>query len=264
VRLRFLGTGTSLGIPVIGCTCAVCTSPDARDRRSRHGALLSTDDGEHNVLIDTPPELRLQLVTARVRTIDGVFYTHAHADHINGIDDIRIFSLRGRKPVPAWADPATAKRLRSSFPYIFDPGYHPPEGTSRPELELHTFDAGTPCAIGRFELLPFELPHGDVAVFGFRVGALGYVTDAKLLPPPAREALAGVRVLVLNALWRGNPHPTHFNVEEAIEAAAEIGAERTFLTHMTHRVRHAELAASLPPGLEPAYDGLVVNVPEDS
>jgi len=264
VRLRFLGTGTSFGIPVIGCGCAVCTSPDPRDRRSRHAALISTDDGARNVLIDTPPELRLQLVTARVRTLDGLFFTHAHADHIHGIDDVRIFSLRGRQPVPAFADPATAHRLRTAFPYIFDPGYHPPEGTTRPEIELHTFAAGVPVEVGPFRLLPFEVPHGDVAVFGFRAGALGYVTDAKTLPPAAREALAGVRVLVLNALWRGNPHPTHFNVEEAVEMAAEIGAERTWLTHLTHRVRHAELAASLPPGIQPAYDGLVVDVPDDS
>jgi phosphoribosyl 1,2-cyclic phosphate phosphodiesterase len=263
VKLRFLGTGTSFGIPVIGCTCAVCTSPDPRDRRSRHGALLSTDDGTRHVLIDTPPELRLQLVGARVRTIDGIFFTHAHADHIHGIDDVRIFSLRGRQPVPAFADPTTARRLRTAFPYIFDRGYHPPEGTTRPEIELHDVTAGVPCGIGPFSLQPFEVPHGDVAVFGFRAGALGYVTDAKTLPAAACAALAGVRVLVLNALWRGNPHPTHFNVEEAVEMAARIGAERTYLTHLTHRVRHAELAAWLPPGLEPGYDGLVVDVPED-
>jgi len=264
VKLRFLGTGTSFGIPVIGCACAVCTSRDARDRRSRHGALLSTDDGARHVLIDTPPELRLQLVAAGVGTLDGLFFTHAHADHIHGIDDVRIFSLRARQPLPAFADPATAHRLRTTFPYIFDPGYRPPEGTTRPEIELQTFTAGETCALGPFHLLPFEVPHGDVAVFGFRAGALGYVTDAKTLPPAALAALEGVRVLVLNALWRGSPHPTHFNVEEAVEMAARVGAERTYLTHLTHRVRHAELAASLPPGLEPAYDGLVVDVPGDS
>jgi phosphoribosyl 1,2-cyclic phosphate phosphodiesterase len=263
VRLRFLGTGTSFGIPVIGCACAVCNSPDARDRRFRHAALLSSDDGTRHVLVDTPPELRLQLVGAGVRTLDAVFFTHAHADHIHGIDDVRIFSARQRRALPAFADPAAAHHLRTAFPYIFDLDYEPPEGTTRPEIELRAFEPGKPCDVGRFTFIPFEVPHGDMAVFGFRVGALGYVTDAKTLPAAARRLLEGVRVLVLNALWHGDPHPTHFNIEEAVDMAARIGAERTYLTHLTHRVSHAALAASLPPGIEPAYDGLVVDVPDE-
>lgn len=264
MRLRFLGTGTSFGIPVIGCACPVCTSDDPRDRRSRHAALLSTDDDARHVLIDTPPELRLQLVGAGLRELDAVFFTHGHADHIHGIDDVRIFSARQRRPLPAFADPATAHRLRTGFPYIFDLDYEPPEGTTRPEIELRTFEPGRPCDVGAFRLTPFEVPHGDLAVFGFRVGALGYVTDAKTLPAAARDILEGVRVLVLNALWHGDPHPTHFNIEEAVAMAARIGAERTYLTHLTHRVHHASLAASLPPGIEPAYDGLVVDVPAET
>lgn len=264
MRLRFLGTGTSFGIPVIGCSCAVCTSPDPRDRRSRHAALLSSDDGDRHLLVDTPPELRLQLVGAGIRSLDAVFFTHAHADHIHGIDDVRIFSARSGRPLPAFADPATAHRLRTGFPYIFDQEYEPPEGTTRPEIDLRPFHAGAPCVAGGFRLVPFEVPHGDIAAFGFRAGALGYVTDAKTLPDAAREILAGVRVLVLNALWHGHPHPTHFNIEEAVEMAGLVGAERTFLTHLTHRVRHAALAAALPPGIEPAYDGLVVDVPDET
>jgi phosphoribosyl 1,2-cyclic phosphate phosphodiesterase len=259
VRLRFLGTGTSFGIPVIGCGCAVCTSDDPRDRRTRHGALLLDDSGG-TVLIDTPPELRLQLLAADVRHLDAVWFTHAHADHIHGIDDLRVFSARMRRPLTAWADAATAATLRRKFDYIFDEAYRPPVGTTKPEITLHTFHASSPVDVAGFTMTPLEVPHGDLAVFGFRTGELGYITDAKVVPPVARAALAGVRVLVLNALWHGNPHPTHLNVEEAVETARQIGAERTYLTHLTHRLRHSTLLASLPRGIEPAHDGLVVDI----
>jgi phosphoribosyl 1,2-cyclic phosphate phosphodiesterase len=262
LRLRFLGTGTSFGIPVIGCGCAVCRSSDPRDRRGRHAALIGGDEEGGTILVDTPPELRLQLVAAAVTSIDAVFYTHAHADHTHGIDDLRVFSARRRRPLEAWADAGNAERLRRTFSYIFDPGYHPPEGTTKPEIDLRIFEPEQPVRIAGFTLIPFAVPHGDVTAFGFRAGPLGYVTDAKLLPPAARAILEGVRVLVLNALWHGNPHPTHFNIEEAVEVAREVGPERAFLTHLTHRVGHAALAASLPPGIEPAWDGLVVDIDE--
>ena len=259
MRLRFLGTGTSFGIPVIGCGCSVCTSADPRDRRSRHAALLEDDAGSV-LLIDTPPELRLQLLAADVHHLEAVWFTHAHADHIHGIDDLRVFSARMRRPLAAWADPATADTLRRKFAYIFDEEYRPPEGTTKPEITLHTFHPGRTVDIAGFAMTPLEVPHGDLAAFGFRTGALGYITDAKAIPPAARAALDGVRVLVLNALWYGNPHPTHLNVEEAVETAREIGAERTYLTHLTHRLRHSHLLESLPPGIEPAYDGLVIDI----
>lgn len=262
MKLHFLGTGTSFGIPVIGCGCEVCTSADPRDRRTRHGALLELDDGRR-ILIDAPPELRLQLVRARVATIDGVFFTHAHADHTHGIDDLRVFSARRRAPLPAWADASNAHRLRSTFPYIFDTGYHPPEGTTKPEIDLHEFEPGRPFEIAGATLTAFAVPHGDITAFGFRIGDLGYVTDAKRLPDAARAILDGVNVLVLNALWHGNPHPTHFNIEEAVAAIREIAPERAFLTHLTHRVRHAELERALPEGIEPAYDSLVVTIEDN-
>lgn len=260
MKLRFLGTGTSFGIPVVGCRCAVCTSADARDRRTRHGATVETDDGSRRLLIDTPPELRLQLVAAGITTIDGVFFTHSHADHTHGIDDLRVFSARRGRSLEAWADAENAARLRSTFPYIFDPGYQPPEGTTRPEIHLRIFEEASPIDIAGFDLTPFAVPHGDITAWGFRTGDLGYVTDAKRLPPAAWRILEGVRVLVLNALWHGNPHPTHFNIEEAVDVARRIGSKRTFLTHLTHRVGHAALAAALPTGIEPAWDGLVVHV----
>jgi phosphoribosyl 1,2-cyclic phosphate phosphodiesterase len=259
LKLRFLGTGTSFGIPVIGCGCDVCTSTDPRDRRTRHGALLQFDGGR-NLLIDSPPELRLQLIDAGVSAVDGVFFTHAHADHAHGIDDLRVFSARRRGPLPAWADDSNADRLRRTFPYIFDTAYRPPVGTTKPEIDLHVFEPGTPYEVAGATLTAFALPHGDITAFGFRTGSLGYVTDAKRIPPEARAILEGVRVLVINALWHGNPHPTHFNVEEAVAAVRDIAPERAYLTHLTHRVRHAELSKSLPDGIEPAHDSLVVAI----
>jgi phosphoribosyl 1,2-cyclic phosphate phosphodiesterase len=262
VRLRFLGTGTSFGIPVIGCGCDVCTSADPRDRRTRHAALIESDDGLRRILVDTPPELRLQLLDAGVARIDAVWFTHDHADHTHGIDDLRAFSARLRQRLPAYADSITAASLRRKFSYIFDVDYYPPEGTTKPEITLHDFPSDADVTIAGFVMTPLRVPHGDMDVFGFRSGALGYITDAKVIPDAARAALAGVRVLVLNALWTGHPHPTHFNVEEAVEAAREIGAERTYLTHMTHRLKHEPLCRTLPRGIEPAYDGLIVEIPD--
>ena len=258
MKLRFLGTGTSFGVPVIGCRCDVCASDDSRDRRSRHAALVTSNDGRQ-LLIDTPPELRQQLLDARVDRIDAVFYTHDHADHAHGIDDLRVFSARSG-PLPLHAGEETAERLRHRFNYIFDPAIRPPAGTTVPELRFEPFDGSAPIRAAGFEVQPLEVPHGDTRTYGLRTGPLGYVTDAKLLPPDVVDALRGVRVLVLNALWFGNPHPTHFNIEEAVAAAQAVGAERTFLTHLTHRMRHADLAARLPAGVQPAYDGLTIEI----
>lgn len=259
MRLRFLGTGTSFGVPVVGCSCGTCTSGDPRDRRTRHGALLQAQGA--SVLVDTPPELRLQLLAAAVTRIDAVWYTHDHADHIHGIDDLRVFSARMHQYVPAFADPATARSLRRRFGYIFDSDYRPPEGTTRPEIRLQDFDpAAGRVEVAGLEFVPLPVPHGDTIAYGFRCGALGYITDAKLLDQRVTTALRGVRVLVLNALWFGHPHPTHFNVEEAVETAERVGAERTYLTHLTHRLRHQDLLERLPPGIEPAYDGLTIDI----
>jgi phosphoribosyl 1,2-cyclic phosphate phosphodiesterase len=258
VRLRFLGTGTSFGVPVVGCGCGTCTSADPRDRRTRHGVLLE-DDGRR-LLVDTPPELRLQLVAAGAGRVDAVWYTHCHADHVHGVDDLRVFSVRRDRPLPVYAAEECVATLRDRFAYVFDPDIRPLEGTTKPEAELQSFRPYEEVEVAGFRMLPLPVPHGLVEAYGFRVGGLGYVTDAKRLPDRTRDALRGVRVLVLNALWRGKPHPTHFTVEEAVEVAQEIGAEQTFLTHLSHRVRHAELEAELPPGIAPAYDGLEVEI----
>jgi phosphoribosyl 1,2-cyclic phosphate phosphodiesterase len=195
-----------------------------------------------------------------VRRIDAVWFTHVHADHVHGIDDLRAFAMRPEEALTAYPDPESERVHRTKFDYIFDARQRPLPGTSKPELRLKTIHDGEPVQIAGFEILPLAVPHGSVHAYGFRIGDLGYITDAKLIPERVADDLRGIRVLVLNALWRGKPHPTHFTVEEAVAAAARIGAERTFLTHLSHRVRHAELLATLPPGVEPAYDGLSIEI----
>ena len=257
MRLTFLGTGTSFGIPVIGCDCETCTSEDPRDDRTRHAVAVQADD--RTVLVDTPPELRLQLTRAGIGAIDAVWFTHSHADHIHGVDDLRAISARRGQRLEVHACPETERALRHRFGYIFSE-FRPPPGTTKPELRLRTYDPLETVDVGGLEFKALPVQHGPMTVFGFRVGNLGYITDAKTLGPGTREALEGVTTLVLNALWFGNPHPTHLNVEEAVELAAEIGADRTWLTHITHRVGHRELERRLPPEVRPAYDGLVVDV----
>jgi phosphoribosyl 1,2-cyclic phosphate phosphodiesterase len=256
VRLRFLGTGTSFGVPVIGCGCATCTSPDPRDRRTRHAVLLEEDG--RRLLVDTPPELRLQLVGAGVGHVDAVWYTHCHADHVHGVDDLRAFSVLRHEILPVYGSEDCVQTLMDRFGYVFDPDVRPVEGTTKPEARLYAVRPFEPAFVAGFDVLPIPVPHGLVQAYGFRVGGLGYITDAKHLPPRAFDALRGVHTLVLNALWYGEPHPTHFTVDEAVEAARAVGAERTFLTHLSHRVSHAELERRLPAGVFAAHDGLVV------
>ena len=259
VRLTFLGTGTSFGVPQIGCGCPVCHSADPRDKRTRCGAVIETGGGTR-LLIDTPPELRLQLVAAGIAHIDAVLYTHEHADHIHGIDDLRAFTVRRTTSLPLYGEAATLDTLRARFPYIMDEQFRPLPGTTRPEGTLMPIQAGVPFTVRDTEVLPIAVPHGRASVVGYRVGDIAYITDAKLLPDTARAALTGVRILVINALLR-DPHPTHLSIDEAVAVAQQIGAERTFLTHLTHENAHAALAAELPAGIAPAYDGLVVSIP---
>ncbi|MGH7497955.1 MAG: MBL fold metallo-hydrolase [Gemmatimonadales bacterium] len=257
MRLTFLGTGTSFGVPQIGCDCAVCHSTDPRDRRTRAGAVVEA--GGATILIDTPPELRLQLIAGGFANVDAVVYTHEHADHINGIDDLRMFSVRHRRPLPVYGPSETLDRLRASFTYIFDDVVRPYEGTSKPNLELHAVEPGQVVRVAGVEMLPLAFRHGHLRVFGYRFGRMAYITDVKAIPGPERRHLRDLDVLVLNALW-WRPHPTHLSIDEAIEVAQSLGARRTYLTHLTHETGHADLAGRLPTGILPAYDGLTVEV----
>jgi phosphoribosyl 1,2-cyclic phosphate phosphodiesterase len=236
----------------------VCKSTDPRDKRSRVGALVETDGGTR-ILIDTPTELRLQLIAAGVSSVDAILFTHDHADHVNGIDDIRALSDRTDVPIEMYGPPESMARLAQRFAYIFDPSIRPLPGTSKPEGRSHPVPAGKTFRIGDVDVTPVSVPHGPAAVYGYRIGNLGYITDAKELPEDAMRAFRGVDVLVLNALFR-TPHPTHLSIPEAVIAAEKIGARETWLIHLTHRTGHAELSAELPRGIAPAFDGLTVQV----
>jgi phosphoribosyl 1,2-cyclic phosphate phosphodiesterase len=236
----------------------VCRSTDSRDKRTRVGALVETNGGTH-ILIDTPPELRLQLIAAGASRVDAILFTHDHADHVHGIDDIRALSDQRDVPIDMYGPPDSIARLVNRFAYIFDDSIRPLPGTSKPEGRAHPIPAGKNFRIGDVNVTPVSVPHGPAAVYAYRIGNLGYVTDAKELPDDAIRAFRGVDVLVLNALFR-TPHPTHLSVSEAVSAAQKIGARQTWLTHLTHRTGHAELEAELPPGIAPAFDGLTVQV----
>ncbi len=257
MKLTFLGTGTSFGVPQVGCDCAVCRSEDPRDKRTRVGAVVE-QRGER-LLIDTPPELRLQLLAAGIHRVDAVLFTHEHADHTHGIDDIRAISVRHEGALPMYGTADLLAGLAQRFPYIFDPAMVALPGTTKPEGVGMPITPGAPVRIGSFDVTPVALPHGRTEVLGFRIGALAYVTDAKRVPDEALATLRGARVLVLNALF-DRPHPTHLSIGEAVETARRIGAQQTYLTHLTHEHSHVELAARLPDGIFPAYDGLSVEI----
>ncbi len=254
-RLTFLGTGTSNGIPVIGCGCEVCTSPDPRDRRTRTSAVVH--DKGLAFLIDTATELRLQAVAIGLDRIDAILMTHAHADHTGGFDDLRRFNELVNRHLPVYADEATAHSLRERFAYTFVDQY--PFYGGKPDLTLHVFDG--PFVVGESDIVPIPIRHGRATIHGFRFGQLAYVTDAKEVPRSSRELLRGLDVLVLNAL-RPTPHPSHLSLSEAVALIEEVAPRRAFLTHLSHELGHVATSALLPPGVEIAYDGLAVATDE--
>ncbi len=258
MKLTFLGTGTSFGVPQLGCGCAVCHSRDPRDRRTRVGAAVETDSGGM-ILIDTPPELRLQLIQAGVDHVDAVLFTHDHADHTHGIDDLRAITARRDMHLPMYGSAPTLMSVAQKFNYIFDDSIKALPGTSKPQGRAIELRAGETVQIAGVDVTAVPVPHGPITVFAYRIGPLAYVTDAKSVPDEALAQLRGARALVINALFRV-PHPSHLSLPEALEVARKIGAERTYLTHLTHDNFHADLAAELPPGVSPAFDGLTVTV----
>lgn len=251
LRLTILGSGTSHGIPMIACDCPVCTSPDPHDRRTRTSALFSFDD--RHVLIDTPPELRLQCVACNVRRIDAVLITHAHADHIAGLDDLRRFNYVLHDVLDVYGNDATLDRLERMFAYAFrERPYH---NSAIPHLRARRL-TGPVELFGR-TITPIPYAHGTTEVYGYRVGDMAYCPDCSGIPDASRALLAGLEVLVLDGL-RHTPHPTHFNLEQAIAEAQRIGARRTYFTHIAHELQHATVNAELPDGMQLAYDGLVL------
>ena len=258
MKLTFLGTGTSFGVPQLGCHCAVCQSPDPRDKRTRVGAVVETKGGT-KILIDTPTELRLQLIAAAIDRVDAVLYTHDHADHIHGIDDLRAITVRRDGPLPIYGSAATLASLGRKFPYIFDDNIRPLPGTSKPEGRTHIVAPNESFQVGDAMVTAVPVPHGPMTVFAYRIGPLAYVTDAKSIPDAAMGALRGAKVLVVNALFR-TEHPTHLSIPEALRVAQTIGADRTYLTHLTHDNFHADLESELPRGIMPAFDGLTVRI----
>ncbi len=254
MRLTFLGTGTSMGVPVIGCRCAVCTSPDPRNKRLRTSALLQVDG--LNVLFDAGPDLRQQALAVGLTRLDAVLLTHAHADHVSGLDDLRPLNFAQRAAIPLYGTAPTLGMVRERFSYAFT---NTSDGSTRPALELVEIDGTTPFTIGSVTIVPFNVQHGTWTITGFRVGGLGYVTDASAIPAESLAHLRGLDVLVLNAL-RLAPHPTHLSLDQALAVIDELRPRRALLVHMTHDIDHGATNALLPEHVRLAYDGQVVEL----
>ena len=255
-KVTVLGSGTSHGVPLVGCTCAVCRSDDPRDKRWRPSIFIEFPDG-FRVLVDTTPDLRAQALRFNVTRVDAIVFTHSHADHIMGLDEVRRFNALQKAAVPCYADARTVRDIRRTFEYVFSPRGQ--EGGGIPRLELLTI-AGAFC-LGRHEIVPVPIFHGPRPIFGFRIGSFAYLTDTNHIPESSWPLLNGVTLLVLDAL-RDRPHSTHFTVAQALEVARRLAPERTYLTHICHDLPHAATCARLPAGVELAYDGLMLELPE--
>ncbi len=254
--VTFLGTGTSHGVPMIACDCATCRSADPRDRRWRPSILLRTSDGM-TVLVDTSPDLRAQALAFDVRRVDAILFTHAHADHVLGLDEVRRYNALQQGPIPCYADPVAVSEIRRTFAYVFDP---PQIGGGIPKIALFTI-AGDFC-LGRHTVVPVPVLHGTQPVLGYRVGPFAYLTDLSAIPDASWPLLAGVEVLVIDAL-RDRPHPTHLTVAQALAVAERLGPRETWFTHICHDLAHEATNARLPAGVRLAYDGLVLNLDVD-
>ena len=254
MRITFLGTGTSTGVPMIGCDCSTCRSTDSRDARLRPSIYVEAAGAQ--VLVDAGPDLRTQALRQGITRVDAILFTHGHADHILGLDDVRRFNAVMNGPMPCFGDAVTREDIRRMFGYVFDAAT--PKGGGLPLLDLRPIES--PVRIGALDVTPVPVIHGARPILGYRFGAFAYLTDCSRIPDASWALLEGLDVLVLSAL-RVRPHPTHFSLDEAVAAAARIGAPRTFFTHMCHDLPHASTDARLPSGMALAYDGLVLHLP---
>lgn len=268
LRVTVLGSGTSHGVPAVGCECDVCRSSDPHDRRTRPSILIEITPGSQNpastspfalasrsILVDTSTDLRLQALANRVRRVDAILFTHTHADHVFGIDDVRRFNQMQKATIPCLAGADAVATLRRMFSYIFEPPTQ--VGGGLPRLTL--FPIAGPFSLGGVEVVPVPLLHGTLPVLGFRIGSFAYLTDCNRIPDASWDVLHGVRTIILDAL-RHKPHSTHFSLSEATSVVARLGAARAYFTHISHDLGHAATCASLPEGVELAYDGLVIEV----
>lgn len=252
MKVTFLGTGTSQGVPVIGCTCEVCQSLDFRDKRLRTSVLLEVDD--QHIIIDTGPDFREQMLRNRVDRLDAVLFTHAHRDHTAGLDDIRAFNYLQGGPIPVYGTEAVLKQLKSDFAYIFNDHVYP----GIPQVDLHPIQG--PFSIANTPVVPLPVMHFKLPVHGFRVGDFSYITDANQIPPGTMDQIKGSRVLVLNALQR-EPHISHFTLDEALTIAATLKMDKTYLVHISHKMGlHAEVQKDLPSNVQLAFDGLEITL----
>ncbi len=252
MNVTFLGTGTSTGVPVPTCACDVCRSTDPRDARLRPSVLLRWEGA--NVLVDTATDLRQQVLGQGLMDLDAVFYTHAHADHIFGLDDLRMFNWRRGGAIPVYGSAVTLAALRKTFWYVFE---DVEAGGGKPLLDLH--EVGEPFPLLGRTVVPVPLQHGRLPILGYRIGGFAYLTDVSAIPEASYVLLRDLDVLVLSAL-RHRPHPTHLHLGRALEEAARIGAARTLFTHLAHDISHAAVSRTLPPGVELAYDGLSLEI----
>jgi len=249
----FLGTGTSTGVPMLGCRCSVCTSADPKNHRYRCAALVTLPQGQ--LLIDTPPELRLQMLRAGVGFANAVVFTHYHADHLFGLDDLRQFPRLLGGPVPVYCADDVEAVIRTTFPYVFNSAYPDSPTSYVPKLEFNRIKGGEVFTVLGQPITPVPLVHAQFRVLGFRIDGIAYCTDVNRIPEGSLPLLQGLKVLVLDAL-RHRPHPAHFGVQEALDVIAQLKPERAYLTHLSHDLDYETVNRELPPHVRLAYDGL--------